>query len=99
MRALGRLFPNAHVHGADIDRTILFSEPRVTCHFVDQTARDSLRRGFIDINSEIDLFIDDGLHSSLSNLNSLLEAMPYLSPNSMICIEDITRAQRRFGVL
>lgn len=78
------------VIGADIDRDILFANSQIQCFFLDQTNFPS----YLDlvasagINS-FDFIIDDGLHSTEANINSLLFAQMHLKPGGYLLIEDI----------
>jgi len=90
LRAFRDHLPEAEIHGADVDRAILFCEERITTVFVDQTDLASFaelravagERGF-------DVIIDDGLHSPGANLAVLLFALDALSPHGVLVIEDI----------
>jgi len=84
--------PEERVFGADIDRKILFNEERITTSWVDQLDPESLRqlpKQFI-IN-EFDLIIDDGLHLTEANINTLLFAMEVVRIGGFIVIEDIPK--------
>ena len=79
-----------NVTGADIDRNILFTSKRVNCFFIDQTQLSS----YYSLASQVgidkfDFIIDDGLHSTEANLNSLVFALNHLSIGGYLIIEDI----------
>lgn len=79
-----------NVTGADIDRKILFTANRVKCFFIDQTELESYYAlaSQVGIN-QFDFIIDDGLHSTEANLNSLIFAQNHLAPGGYLIIEDI----------
>lgn len=79
-----------NVTGADIDRNILFTANQIKCFYIDQTILDS----YFNLSSEVgiahfDFIIDDGLHSTEANLNSLIFAQNHLTPGGCLIIEDI----------
>ena len=89
LRAFRDFLPNAQVHGADVDRDIVFSEARIQTGFVDQLQPETFNDLPFDLGSGFDLIIDDGLHVIGSNLNTLLFALEHVRPNGWIVIEDI----------
>lgn len=88
LRAFRDFLPSAEIVGGDVDRTILFSEPGITTHFVDQLDTSSLRLFFTEAGS-FDLFIEDGLHELDANLNALYVALEFVKVGAWIVIEDI----------
>ena len=57
-------FINAQIHGADIDKNILFSSDRISTHYVDQLNILSINEMWKNIGFDnFDLIIDDGMHS------------------------------------
>jgi hypothetical protein len=90
LRAFRDFLPNAYIYGADIDKRILFQEERINTLFIDQTNIEilySVKESFG--NKKFDLIIDDGLHNSEANLNSIDFALDLLSANGVLIIEDI----------
>jgi len=79
--------PLSSIHGADIDRDILFTEDRIQTSHVDQLDIDSLKSLFGD--KMFDIIVDDGLHHISSNMNTLLEALSHINVDGYIVIEDI----------
>lgn len=90
LRAFRDYLPNARVYGADVDRRVLFTEDRIETCFVDQTDEGSFTELGSLIDGEIDLIIDDGLHSPDANLAVLLFALPRLRVGGSVVIEDIS---------
>ncbi len=89
LRAFRDYCPNAEIYGIDIDERILFSEDRIACFYADQTNPNS----FFDLQSripmELDLFIDDGLHSPFANIVSLEFGLKAIKKGGWVIIEDI----------
>jgi len=92
LRAFRDFLPNATIYGADFDRRVLFEEDRIKTFFVDQTdlnSFDALGRG---VGENLDLIIDDGLHSPNANLAVLLFALKKLKRGGWFVAEDIPDA-------
>jgi hypothetical protein len=89
LRAFRDFLPNAQIYGADVDRSILFSEERISTYFVDQTDTSSFTALDASIPGELDLIIDDGLHSPNANLATMAFGLSKLKPNGYLVIEDI----------
>ncbi|WP_188053223.1 hypothetical protein [Sphingosinithalassobacter sp. CS137] len=92
LRAFRDHASEAQIFGADIDRRILFSEDRISTYFVDQTELDTFDRLGGDIGRELDLVIDDGLHSPAANLAVVQFAAERVRPGGFIVVEDIAFA-------
>jgi len=81
---------DSSVIGCDIDERILFNEPGIKTFQLDQTSESSWRKLKSEIkNSKFDLIIDDGLHSPLANLQTILAVEDLIAPRGVIVIEDI----------
>ena len=91
LRAFRDFLPDAQIYGADIDRRILFQEERVSTFFVDQTDLDSFVELSAAIPDELDLIIDDGLHTPNANLASLVFGLGRLKVDGYFLVEDIGR--------
>lgn len=89
LRAFRDFLPSAQIYGADVDRGILFEEDRIATFFVDQTDLDSFSTLSAAIPAELDLIIDDGLHSPHANLATLTFALNRLKVNGYFVVEDI----------
>jgi hypothetical protein len=82
-----------NVTGADIDRNILFTADRIKCFYIDQTDLGTYYSLASEFGSaKFDFIIDDGLHSTEANLNSLIFAQTHLAPGGYLIIEDIPDA-------
>lgn len=91
VRAFKDFLPNATVFGADIDKSILFSEDRIQTFFVDQTDTITFQELDKSLPKKLDLIIDDGLHSPNANLMTLNFALQKMKDNKdgYVVIEDI----------
>lgn len=92
LRAFRDFCPYARIIGADIDRHILFEEDRIRTFFVDQTEPATFNDLAAVVPAELDLFIDDGLHSPHANLASLEFGLSRAKLGGWVVIEDIPKA-------
>jgi hypothetical protein len=90
LRAFRDFLPNASVFGADVDRRILFEEDRIKTFYVDQTDIQSVSALARQVVGDLDLVIDDGLHSPNANIAVLTLAMSKLALGGWVVIEDIS---------
>jgi len=81
-------FPNAMIYGADINRDLLIKDTRIESLFCDQTKKTDLNNLIKTVGSDIDLFIDDGLHDPDSQVFTCLTVMPLVSNKTIYVIED-----------
>lgn len=89
LRAFRDFYTNALIFGADIDRRILFNEERIQTYHLDQSNDETFAALPYEARSDLDLFIDDGLHAPDANLRSLRHACGMVRPGGSIVIEDI----------
>ncbi|MDO9526079.1 MAG: hypothetical protein Q7J57_11195 [Gemmobacter sp.] len=89
VRAFRDFLPQAHVYGADYDRGALFTEDRLTTYHVDQTDPHSFDALGAAITHDLDLVIDDGLHSPTANLTTLEFGLSRLALGGWVVVEDI----------
>jgi hypothetical protein len=88
LRAFSSYLPSFTIHGADIDKRILFKEEMIETFWVDQLSYEALNDIFID-NKNYDLIIDDGLHTSEANLMTLSITLQAVKIGGYIVVEDI----------
>ena len=90
LRTFANFDSRINVTGADIDHKILFSADRIHCFYIDQNNLQTYF-GISDASGikKFDLIIDDGLHSTFANINSLIFAQTHLRPGGYLIIEDI----------
>jgi hypothetical protein len=88
-------FPNAEIIGADIDRSILFNEHRISSFYLDQSNEESLNELVKTLHSEknidsLDLIIDDGSHEEPHMVLSFKQLWSSVRPHGgLYIIEDI----------
>lgn len=89
LRAFREFLCNAQIYGADIDKRILFEENRIKTLFVDQTRYDSFEALNQFIPADLDLVVDDGLHSPDANIATLQFGLSKVKTGGWVVIEDI----------
>ncbi len=89
LRAFRDFLPNARVYGADIDRGILFKDDRIETYYVDQTDPASFENLGKSIPNDLDLVIDDGLHSPNANIETLRFGLSKIRAGGSVIIEDV----------
>ena len=90
LRAFRDHMPIASIYGADIDPKTMFSEERIRTAVVDQLSPQSFAGMTRDLGAAtFDLIIDDGLHSTEANLNTLRFSFDALRPRGWLVIEDV----------
>lgn len=94
LRMWREYFPNAQIHGCDIDRNVLFEEDRIRTHYVDQSRTDSLLALSSRLDQPVDIILDDGSHEGAHMCTSLAALWPILKPDGFYIIEDIHRDAR-----
>jgi hypothetical protein len=90
LRVWNDYFKNALIFGADIDKSILFSEGRIKTFHVDQLKEESIKSLWDNVNeNNFDIIIDDGLHSYEGNLTMFLNSFDKLKKGGIYVIEDV----------
>lgn len=89
LRMWEAFFPEAEIYGFDINRSILYSEGRVSCHYMDQGQPESMREALAGCGGPFDLIIDDGSHLLPHQINTKNVAGDYVRPGGLLIIEDI----------
>lgn len=82
-------FPNATVHGLELERTGFANEERMVVHQGDQASRPSLNRLIARIGTGFDLIVDDGGHTMEQQQVSLAALFPHVRPGGLYVIEDL----------
>jgi hypothetical protein len=83
-------FPHATIYGLDIDARVLFEEDRIRTYCVDQTDRESIRRFWQASKlGDVDVFIDDGLHTFDAGIVLFEESFTHIAPQGSYIIEDV----------
>ncbi len=89
IRAFRDFCEGAVIYGADIDRSILFTEDRIKTFEVDQTSSESFDRLLEMLPNNFDLVIDDGLHAPDANILTLSYGLKLIKSGGWVVIEDI----------
>lgn len=89
LRAFRDFFKEAKVYGADVDKRILFVEDRIATFFVDQTDPSSFLQLAERVPQELDLVIDDGLHTPNANIETLKFGLTKIKRGGWVVVEDI----------
>lgn len=91
LRAWRDYFINAEIHGADIDREVLFDEDRIKTHWVDQLSAESIKLLWKEIgNEKFDVILDDGLHTFKAGSTLFANSIHALADDGVYVIEDVS---------
>ena len=88
LRAWRDYFPRSSIFGADIDKGVLFEEDRIRTAYCDQT-NPVVVRSMWESLPDMDIIIDDGLHTFEANVTFFENSIHKLKPTGMFVIEDI----------
>jgi hypothetical protein len=89
LRMWREYFPNAHIYGADVDRDILFTDERITTRYVDQLDPESVSELSYWLPKDLDIVIDDGLHSAPAAITLFSGIYNNLRAGGFYIIEDV----------
>ena len=83
-------FPNARVIGADINTEVLFEEDRIQTYVLDQTSSTDIARFWSEADMrDIDLIVDDGLHTYSAAVSLFENCIDHLADDGYYIIEDM----------
>lgn len=100
LRVFRDFLPNSKIFGADIDSKILFSEKNIETFFIDQLNLQILEDVKLNLSKvKFDLIIDDGLHNTEANFNTIYFALDLLNEKGILLIEDIDYSDLKYYVL
>ena len=88
LRAWRDYFPHSSIFGADIDKGVLFEEDRIRTAYCDQT-NPAVVRSMWESLPDMDIIIDDGLHTFEANVTFFENSIHKLKPTGTFVIEDI----------
>ncbi|TVV71700.1 class I SAM-dependent methyltransferase [Sphingomonas solaris] len=92
LRGWRDFFPNARIYGADVDRRVLFAEDRIETFFVDQCDAETFAAMWAKLpDVELDVFVDDGLHTFDAARLTLDHAIGRVKSGGHYIIEDVLR--------
>lgn len=89
LRGWKDFFVNSYIYGADVDKDILFEEPRIKTFYCDQLNPETIKTMWNGINLEFDIIVDDGLHTPEANLTFFKNSWEKLKKTGIFIIEDI----------
>lgn len=84
-------FVNGLIYGADIDEKILKNHDRIKTFHVDMLNENSIRNMWKNINTKMDIIIDDGFHSFEANKLLFENSFRNLNNEGIYIIEDVHR--------
>lgn len=92
-------FSQAELHFIDItSQYIEYHSPRSFYHFLDQENIYALQYFARSVGGQFDVIIDDGGHTMMQQINSLIALFPYVKSGGMYIIEDLhTSYWTQFG--
>lgn len=89
LRAFRDYLSESKIIGLEYDKSVLFFEDRIETYFYDQHSKESINEISKKYYKQVDILIDDGLHSIIANINTIDLAKNVLKPNGYLIIEDI----------
>lgn len=82
-------FPNATVYGADIQPLAMFMAERVRTILCDERKRSNLENLIRWTGSDVDIFIDDGIHRKREQIFVARTILPLLGKKAVYIVEDV----------
>jgi hypothetical protein len=89
LRGWRDFLPNASIFGADVDKRILFTEPRIQTRFIDQLDVLTIQSFWEEVGGNCDIILDDGLHTYEANSNLVRNSLDKVAVGGYYIIEDI----------
>lgn len=91
LRVWKEYFPNATIYGADIDKDVLFEEPRIKTYYVDQLDPESISEMWREVGvRDFDFMVDDGLHTFEAGSTLFSNSISMLAKDGVYVIEDVS---------
>ena len=89
-------FPNAQIYGLDVSsEAMIKDEERIKTFLCDERKKDHLLSVIQKIGTDIDLFVDDGLHMHVYQLQTFQTLMPLFKKEVIYIIEDASQLVKR----
>jgi hypothetical protein len=82
-------FPNSKIYGMDIFQHTYLNTSKITTFKADQSNQNDLQNVINNIDSKLDIIIDDGSHKGEHQVFSFIFLSKFLSSNGIYVIEDI----------
>jgi len=93
LRMWAEFFPNAFIHGVDINPGCLFHEKRITTTQGNQGDAGSLIQA-LPVQAPVwDFIVDDGAHDWPSQKTAMLTLLPYMTGDGVYATEDLTEVE------
>ncbi len=89
LRLWQEFFPGAQIFGAAADPLVMFREGKIKTVLCDQSKKEDLLSLLEMTGTDIDLFIDDGTHTTEDQVQTCLTVMPHLQKDALYIIEDV----------
>jgi hypothetical protein len=86
-------FPNAQVYGVDISPKAMFEDERIETFLYDERKKSDIEEIVKQTGSDIDLFIDDGLHHYKHQIFLAKTILPLLKDDVIYIIEDVSHSR------
>ena len=86
-------FPNAQVYGADILKEVLFEEDRIKTFYCNERKANQVKSMIEEIGSDIDIFVDDGLHGVQAQIHLAKTVMGLADPGIIYVAEDVRHTE------
>ena len=86
-------FPNSFVWGWDYDKSTMIESERIRTLLVDQRKEKELLGALQIVGTNVDLFIDDGLHKESSQIKTAKLLLPWFKKEIIYVIEDVKRPE------
>ncbi len=93
LRGWRAMFPSAAIYGADVDRRVLFEEDRIRTFYVDQLRPDTFPVLWSHLPDQVDVIIDDGLHTIEAAVRTMESCVDHLRPGGIYVVEDVPTDQ------
>jgi hypothetical protein len=93
-------FPNSLIFGGDIDKDILINEERIKTYYCDQQNPEIIKEMWNnkDLEEEIDIIIEDGLHTFNANVCFFENSIHKLKSGGYYIIEDIVITEKHLFI-
>jgi len=82
-------FPNAIIHGLDIDNKSQYNNDRIKCTILDQSNEEQLKQFSETVKIQYDFIIDDGSHHMRDQQITFGYLFKLLKPGGIYVIEDL----------
>lgn len=86
LRAWRDYFPNANIVGVDVAKDCVVEEERIKTMCFDSTNMEEVHDNLKE--STFDIIIDDGLHTSIAQIQTFHNTFSHLRPDGFYAIED-----------